>query len=61
MFVHEDVAAGKPRQETFNRVTDGLQLLPCNVMLIVLGAPKSSSREVLVRDRAPSIARAVRV
>jgi predicted AAA+ superfamily ATPase len=42
-------------------VTDGLQLFPNNVLFFILGAPKSSSLEALVQNRAPNVARLVRV
>jgi hypothetical protein len=49
------VAGGKLRQETSDNVTDGLQLLQRNVLLLVLGALKSSSLKVLVHYRAPFV------
>jgi hypothetical protein len=61
VLVPEDVAAGQLRQKTLDSVTDGLQLLPSNVLLFVLGAPKSSSIEVIVEYRAPSVTGVVRV
>jgi hypothetical protein len=61
VFAHEDVAGGEARKETLDNVTDGFQLLRCNVLLFVHGAPKCSSLDVLVQYRAPSLAGAVRV
>jgi hypothetical protein len=51
----EDVA-GKLGQETLDGVTDGLKLFSCNVLVFVLGAPKSSNIEALT-IRSPSCPR----
>jgi hypothetical protein len=61
VFVLEDVASSKLRDETLDGVTDGLQFFPSNVMFFVLGALKSSSLEALGQNRSPSVVRAVRV
>jgi hypothetical protein len=48
VFVEEDVAANELWQEIEDGQTDGLQFLPCNVLVFVLWSPEAACLQFAV-------------
>jgi hypothetical protein len=61
VFVEEDVAANYMWQEAEDGQTDGLQLLPDNVLFFVLWSPEAARFESVVQYCPPTIPRTVAV
>jgi hypothetical protein len=60
-FVEEDVAGSEMWQEAEDGKTDGLQFLPCNVVVFVLWSPEAACFESAVQYCPPTIPRTVAV
>jgi hypothetical protein len=57
--VEEDVVAIEMWQETEDGPTDGLQFLPCYVLVFVMCSPKAACFEFAVKYRSSTIPRVV--